>query len=145
MKYLITILAITLLSCTTAPKVPKNEFITVDYMNCSPIVKMFSEKQLSKLDETEKFLVKNGVECGVTYINIRIRKKRVRAYYPQFSIIMGRNKEDKNDANGPLHVTKINVEHCRASIAGEADEANGRTWEDLNILCSDLDKLLEKK
>lgn len=122
MKYLLIL--IFMVGCASKPK---SDFVEVDQMNCPQVKEMYSTRQLSELTETEKFVIGiedksyGAVECGVTFQKVRIRRDRIRSFYPSYGISTWRDEKDSGDPGAPIHITKYNVEHCRLWLAGPAE------------------------
>lgn len=117
----------------------RDGFIEVQEMNCHVIVGEYSKRQLSKLTEEEKWLVKGSTECGITIQHARIRKDRIRAYSPHFSLFLWRDDKDADDPGAPLHVKEVNVENCEVGVGGTTGEAK---WVVIAGKCSLLDRVL---
>lgn len=118
----------------------RNGFLEVQEMHCHVIVGGYSKRQLSKLTDEEKWLVKGSTECGIVFQHARIRKDRIRSYSPHFSLRLWRNDEDADDPGAPLHVKEINVEDCEVGVGGTVGEAK---WVVIEGKCSLLDQVLQ--
>ena len=117
----------------------RNGFIEVQQMNCHKIIGGYTKRQLSKLTEEEKWLVKDSVECGVTFQHVRWVKSGILGYSPHYSIFLWRNDEDANDPGGPLHVEEINIENCQVALKNKPGQAK---LVQIEGKCSLLDKVL---
>lgn len=139
MKYLLILLALT--GCATTKIEPKSRFIVVDQMNCPKVLKMFSKRQMSELNEEEKFVASGASECGIMFQHVRMLKSRIIAYSPKYSIIMSRKEKYADDVGGPLYIEKYNVESCELGV-GEPGKTP-TAWVVVDNTCKEIDDKLK--
>lgn len=116
-----------LVGCTSNSQHTKSEFITVDYLYCVPLNKIYSKKQLSKIDS---FHLKSS-ECGIVYESVRIKKSIIIAFAPNYSIVLTKINEHSDDPSSPLKVDRVNVEHCAVRFSTNETKFIGMKCDEL--------------
>ena len=131
MKYLIISLLF-LTACAHTEIKSKSDFITVSYMSCIPINKLYYKDQIAQI---APFWL-DSEECGINYRNVRIRKDLIVGFGERASVIL--NKIDQNDGSSraPLKIEDINKIHCLIQLK------SGK-MQDISMTCEELEKELE--
>lgn len=110
----------------------KSSFITISYMDCIPIKKLYYKDQLAQI---ESFWL-DSQECGIGYRNIRIRKDLIVGFGQRFSIILDRINKNDDNPRAALKVSNIEVEHCLIQLQ------SGK-MRDISMTCEELEKELK--
>lgn len=111
----------------------ESPFITVNYLGCMKINKLYYKDQIKEIDS----FYLNDEECSINYPRVRLKKDLIVAFGERASIVLEKMDEGSDDPRAPLQVSAINKMHCLIQLQ------SGK-MRDISMTCNDLEKELYK-